>query len=485
VVAVGQVRIGELKREDFKTILGSLSEVFLGNFKRKVLDSVELLKPLQPGDRELLLEILEEVVLDEGATVIEQGTTGTHFYIIKTGSVAVHIDGNEVKQLFRGDHFGERALLTEENTAASIKVRERTELMKLGKAQFEKMLGPLEEILQKERLTRERELERQKVPKMRWEDLKEIATLGEGSFGRVKLMLHKPDKQAYALKCLQKGQLVRYQQVEHVVNEKRVLQQCDHPFILRLVSTFNGRNEIYMMLELALGGELFSHLRLVGKFAEPTGALYGAMVTSAFAYLHARKIAHRDLKPENLLFDKDGFLKLVDFGFAKYIKDRTWTLCGTPEYLAPEIISNKGHNHGADWWTLGVLIYEMLVGQPPFMAESQIDTYHKIMRGKYKVPANFTKASKDIISKLLCHNPAARLGTWRGGSKDVINHEFFSSINWATLEAKKVQVPYVPKISNSLDTSNFDAYPSSNDNNQWDRYNDASFENIWQSEFGA
>jgi len=485
VVAVGPVRVGKLKREDFKQILGSLEEVFKHNFNRKVLEGVELLKPLQINEREALLDILEEVVLEADQTAIKEGETGTHFYIIKTGAVKVSKDGNEVATLKAGDHFGERSLLTAESTNSTVTAVERTEVMKLGKEAFDKTLGPLETILKKEQLQREREIERQKKPKIQWSDLQEISMLGEGSFGRVKLMLHKPDKMTYALKCLHKGQLVRYQQVEHVVNEKRVLQACDHPFILRQVATFNGKNEIYMMLEVAMGGELFTQLRIVGRFPEADACLYGSMVTAAFAYLHARRIAHRDLKPENLLFDKDGYLKLVDFGFAKVIKDRTWTLCGTPEYLAPEIISNKGHNVGADWWTLGILIYEMLVGQPPFVADNQIDTYHKIMRGKYKIPQNFPKDGKDMISKLLCHNPAARLGTWKGGAKDVINHPFFESINWAKLEAREIKVPFVPSIKDPLDVSNFDQVPPSNDAAQWERYNDPSYEHIWQSEFGG
>ena len=144
------------------------------------------------------------------------------------------------------------------------------------------------------------------------------------------------------------------------------------------------------------------------------------MVASAFSYLHARKVVHRDLKPENLLFERDGYLKLVDFGFAKVVRDRTFTLCGTPEYLAPEIISNIGHGLGADWWTLGILLYEMLVGNPPFAADNQMDIYHKIMRGKYKVPSHFPKAAKEIVSRLLSSNPAARLGCLKSGSKEVL-----------------------------------------------------------------
>ena len=191
-------------------------------------------------------------------------------------------------------------------------------------------------------------------------------------------------------------------------------------------------------------------------------------------------------QPENLLFDAEGYLKVVDFGFAKIITDRTWTLCGTPEYLAPEIISNKGHNIGADWWTLGILLYEMLVGHPPFVAENQMETYHKIMRGKYKMPANFPRPAKAILSQFLTHNPAGRLGCWKGGTRDVTTHEFFRAIAWNDLEAKKIKMAYVPKITNPLDTSNFDDYPDADpDAHTWDKYVDASYETIWASEFGS
>ena len=182
-------------------------------------------------------------------------------------------------------------------------------------------------------------------------------------------MLHTPTNTPYALKCMRKGQIVALKQVEHVMNEKTLLDACDHPFLLRLAATFQDSEEIYMLLELALGGELFTVLRNANKFEEPQGRFYAACVCSAFSYMHDLSIVYRDLKPENLLFDAEGYMKVVDFGFTKKITDRTWTLCGTPEYLAPEIITNKGHNLAVDWWAFGILIFEMLVGQPPFCAD--------------------------------------------------------------------------------------------------------------------
>jgi len=294
-------------------------------------------------------------------------------------------------------------------------------------------------------------------------------------------------KVPFALKTLQKGQLVYYKQVDHVINEKRNLGACFHPFILKLEGTYASKHQIYMLLEVALGGELFTYLRSENKFPLEQATLYGAMVSSAFAYLHARKIAHRDLKPENLLFDNEGYLKLVDFGFAKVITDRTWTLCGTPEYLAPEIISNRGHNCGVDWWTLGILIYEMLVGQPPFVGQTQLDTYQKITRGKYKMPTNFGRPTKDLISRLLMHNPAARLGCTWGGSAEVLGHEFYkqSSFTFVDLEKRSLPMPYVPVVKDPFDTSNFDKYDEDDQAGQWTKYNISKYDSIWKNEFDA
>jgi len=242
-----------------------------------------------------------------------------------------------------------------------------------------------------------------------------------------------------------------------------------------------------MLLEVAMGGELFSRLRECGKLEEPDARLYSAMVASAFSYLHSRDIAHRDLKPENLLFDGEGYLKLIDFGFAKTITDRTWTLCGTPEYLAPEIISNQGHNVSADWWTLGILLYEMLVGQPPFVGPTPVETYHLTMRGKYRLPLNFPKAAKALISKLLVHHPALRLGCMKDGAKEVCSHPWFQAISWGELERRKLAMPFVPQIQDELDTSYFDDYgdESSEEQSQWAHFVDTSYEATWRDEFGS
>jgi len=366
VVAVGPCRCAQLRAEVFRSLLGTVPELISFNFNMKVLSKCELLSALDSSQLESLIEAMEERTYQPSETIIEQDTIGTTFFIIKSGAVAVVKGGETVRELHKLDYFGERSLLTAEHTAATVRVPEGGEpclVMTLDKAAFESKLGALQVLVDRER--RRGEAKATAASKaIVWSDLQLHAILGEGSFGRVKLVLHRPTKTTYALKCLRKGHVIKFQQTEHVVNEKRVMELCDHPFVLKLKGAYNAKDQIFMLLEVAQGGELFTLLRSHKRFEEPPACLYAAMVASAFSYLHARKVVHRDLKPENLLFDRDGYLKLVDFGFAKVVRDRTFTLCGTPEYLAPEIISNKGHGLGADWWTIGTNPLTLTLTQP-------------------------------------------------------------------------------------------------------------------------
>lgn len=486
VVAVGPVQLARLKAADFASTMGSLQGAMQRNFNKKVLDCVELLSPLEDMQKEELLDAFVEVAVDEGERVVTQGDAGTKFYIIKSGVVDIVNNGKKLAELGPEKFFGERSLLTDEPASATVLAQSKVMLLTLEKEHFEALLGPLQVLLEKEMKRREARVHRKSTVDgklIRWDDLEMLKVLGEGSFGRVYLTNHKPTEKACALKCLRKGQLIRQQQVEHVVSEKRVLDACDHPFILRMNGVFNRGPCIFMLLEFIPGGELFSLLRQEGSFSANQAALYAGMVTLAFGHLHSRKIAHRDLKPENLLFDREGYLKLVDMGFARVIKDRAWTLCGTPEYLSPEIISQKGHDHMVDWWTLGILVYEMLCGDPPFLGASQMDTCSQILAGRFKVPSHVPKSAKEFIVKSLVANPAGRLGS-RRGAKEVAATSFLSEVDLARLEARQIQMPYSPQLGGELDSSMFEEYDD-NDNSAWDRFQDASYEDIWEQEFSS
>jgi len=291
--------------------------------------------------------------------------------------------------------------------------------------------------------------------------LKLLATLGTGSFGRVRLVQVIKDSKYYALKILKKSEVIYLKQVEHVKTEKKILEEIDHPYIVNLTGAFQDDKNLYLLLEYVIGGEFFSHLRKAGRFPNDTSVFYSGQVALVFEHLHGLTILYRDLKPENLLLDKNGHCKVTDFGFAKKVDYRTWTLCGTPEYLAPEIILSKGHGKAGDWWALGILMYEMLAGYPPFYDEDPLGISQKILEGKIKFPWHFDRHSKDLIKKLLTADLTKRLGNLKAGAEDVKKHKWFTSIDWAKLLAVAVTPPITPTVGDESDTSNFEQYPDS------------------------
>jgi len=216
-------------------------------------------------------------------------------------------------------------------------------------------------------------------------------------------------------------------------------------------------------MELVIGGEIFSHLRKSGRFSNETTRTYAAQIVLALQYLHDKDIVYRDLKPENLLLDEKGYIKITDFGFAKEVPDRTWTLCGTPEYLAPECIQSKGHGKAADWWALGILVYEMLAGYPPFHDDYHFGIYQKILLGKVEYPRHFDIQAKDMIRKLLQPDRSKRLGNLKGGAEDVRKHKWFKGLDWDSLIRRQTNPPIMPEVQHPTDIRNYDSYPDSID----------------------
>lgn len=283
-------------------------------------------------------------------------------------------------------------------------------------------------------------------------------TVGTGSFGRVKLIKKKQDGKYYALKILTKADIVKLKQVDHIYSEVVVLNTVDHPFLIKMNGIAQDDKFIYIVMEYVAGGELFTYLRTVQCVSDDDAKFFAAQIVMMFEYLHSMQIVYRDLKPENLLIDNAGYLKLTDFGFAKRLDGRTYTLCGTPEYLAPEVLLQKGHGKAVDWWCLGIIIYEMLVGIDPFSDDEPMAVYQNILRGKIKFPTSFPKDAKSLVRHLLVADLTKRYGNLKGGVADIKEHRWFNGSLWKKLLVKGVDASYVPKIKGDGDTSHFSHY---------------------------
>merc|ERR1711997_477737 len=291
-------------------------------------------------------------------------------------------------------------------------------------------------------------------------DLRIIATLGVGGVGRGELVMIAGDtkQRSYALKQMKKSQIVETRQQQHIMSEKEIMEESDCHFIVKLFKTFKDRKYLYMLMESCLGGELWTILRDRGNFDDSTTRFYTSCVVEAFDYMHSRGIIYRDLKPENLVLDDKGYLKVTDFGFAKEVEDRTFTLCGTPDYLAPEIVTGQGHGKGVDWWTLGILIYEMLASFPPFFDDEPMMTYRKIIQGKFKFPRYLSAQAKDLISKFIKLKSTKRYGVIKGGATLIRQHSWFKGFNWDNLNQQTIKPPIKNKVKSPKDLSNFDHF---------------------------
>eukprot|EP00792_Barthelona_sp_PAP020_P006386 TRINITY_DN2978_c1_g1_i1.p1 TRINITY_DN2978_c1_g1~~TRINITY_DN2978_c1_g1_i1.p1 ORF type:complete len:377 (-),score=95.76 TRINITY_DN2978_c1_g1_i1:94-1224(-) len=310
------------------------------------------------------------------------------------------------------------------------------------------------------------------------DDLVFVRTIGTGTFGRVQLCYHPDTKEYFALKILKKSKIAKLQQIQHVKAEKSILTRVNHPFIVNLVHSYQNEQNLYMLLEFVNGGELFAHLRRAERFPVETAQFYAAEIVLALEYLHSMKIVYRDLKPENLLLDKQGHMKICDFGFAKVVEEHTYTLCGTVEYLAPEIILNKGHNAAVDWWALGILIFEMLAGYPPFYDENPFVVSEKILSGKVYWPRHMDPTSRDLIKRLLTRDRSKRFGNLRGGAEDIKRHRFFRDIDWNALYHRRVDPPIKPNVNADGDDSQYDQYPDSDEEDEFTDYDKAVFDDF-------
>lgn len=490
VRALSNCKLWAIDRQIFQSIMmktGLQKQKDYMNF----LKSISYFKNLPDETLSNIADVLEESYYENGSYIIRQGARGDTFYIIARGKVKVtrkREGANEeefIRHLQRGDFFGEKALQTEDLRSANIVVSDAEGVTCLGldRDAYKQLISNNPEIHKPYEDDNKAIQNAPPLPDglgtVMLRDICIIATLGVGGFGRVELVQVKDDSsKTYALKQLKKHHIVETRQQEHIMNEKRIMTETHSDFIVRLYRTFKDRKYLYMLMEVCLGGELWTRLRDMGSFDDSTTRFYTACVVEAFNFLHTRGIIYRDLKPENLLLDNNGYVKLVDFGFAKKIghSRKTWTFCGTPEYVAPEIILNKGHDLSADLWSLGILMYELLTGSPPFSGSDPMKTYNMILKGIDAVdfPRKITRNAQNLIKKLCRDNPTDRLGYGKSGTTQIQKHRWFDGFNWDGLRKKSLKPPYVPSVRSASDMSNFDFYDEEgeeppDDLTGWDR----------------
>lgn len=496
-----------LRKIDFVELLGGLGQIVHINFIARVLKAVDMFKGLTDAEMLEIANHMEVERFSDGEVIMKQGEQGDKLYILKDGEVAfsrrkeetrasdspenapaphhhtkmtivaLKADASlletgaemEIGRLFTGQVFGEGALLTDAPRRATAKAQGEVTVLSLGRAVFGQVFKQsLQDLLNRDfAMRRDLDDDEHRRELMEFKDLVFIDLLGVGTYGQVMLVSHKVTGQTYALKTMAKQRIKEMDQKEHVENERKILSMVNHPFVVNLVQTFAGPDNVMALMEAVLGGELFAYLRTVGRLKPKDARFYMGQIVLAFEYLHSLNIVYRDLKPENLLVMPSGFIKMADFGLAKIVKpgESTFTLCGTPAYAAPEVYGMKGHGKPVDWWGLGVLCHELISGATPFDgdAASIFDAMQRYSRAypNIKLPRRLDgSVAGDLVLKLLHPNPLKRLGGGAGGAQGAIAikaHPFFDDLNWQDLvKFKGADVPpYKPQIHGGYDTRNF------------------------------
>mmetsp|Transcript_14646 Transcript_14646/g.31383 ORF Transcript_14646/g.31383 Transcript_14646/m.31383 type:complete len:1053 (-) Transcript_14646:420-3578(-) len=465
-----------------------------------LIQSWPLFASLKEPVRAHIVKHMNFVKCQQGEAVVRQGDKGGRFYFIKEGECVVMKTEavappaspagkgspaarglsspasspaprpKVVMRLGVGAFFGEQAVLMGQGQPYSVLTAGPVELLWVSGDIFQQAGAALQILLwqhiawtnSKNRKVCSPIEERIRDANLKLEDLQIGVTLGKGQFGRVRLATSKKTQMQYALKQLKKRDVIQNGQVEHLRTETMVLNEIEHPFCNKLVATFKDSRNLYMLITLCQGGDL---LKLQdrwpkGRIPNQSVKFYMACVVLALEYLHSIDIAYRDLKQENVMLDADGYVKVVDYGLSKRVRgtDQTYTLCGTPQFLAPEIITCLGHDKTVDMWSLGVLTYELLAGDSPFVDESQgddtDDVFAAIVDGQYKLPPPpiIQADAADFIVQLLKRDPTKRLGAGPGGWKAVKDHRWFANINWDALVRKQIEAPFLPDIANVTDT---------------------------------
>jgi protein kinase A len=472
IFAVEPTKTLTIDKKTFVRVLGDYGSLVLRKQDKLKLSGIKIIQDssLESSEMEALAGAVKDQHYTKGEKFIEKGQeTKAALYLVRKGQVQIKDAKGKKRVVDKDGYFGEEMLTIDMDTlhgkgepvlaaTYSAKALEDCTLGVLTIKDARKLVDTTSLGISKEA----------KAPKKKVQvkDLEKHKILGAGTFGQVWLVSEKEkDKskaEVYALKIQSKYDLIQNNQAKGVVNEKNIMAKLDHPFILKLIATDQDPQRVYMVTSLVQGGELYSVLHTPNRdgVSEKEAKFYAAGVIEGLTYMHNKHVIYRDLKPENVLIDADGYPVIIDMGFAKYVTDKTYTLCGTPLYLPPEVILNRGHDKGADHWSFAVMTYEMMVGETPFYEEGmdQMALFKAIVKGVYKIPSNarMSPSAKELLKAMLVTDPSHRLGSLAEGSKGIYCSSWFSDINFVALRHKEIDAPWKPSIKNPMDGSNFE-----------------------------
>eukprot|EP00585_Thalassiosira_rotula_P002035 CAMPEP_0196143800 /NCGR_PEP_ID=MMETSP0910-20130528/13719_1 /TAXON_ID=49265 /ORGANISM="Thalassiosira rotula, Strain GSO102" /LENGTH=763 /DNA_ID=CAMNT_0041405287 /DNA_START=117 /DNA_END=2408 /DNA_ORIENTATION=- len=474
IKATSDCRLWSIERKTYRSVIQQLryeehkeKNAFI---KKCMVNGKKFTEVFDGGQIEDLTIATKVDSYKKGEVILREGQMGDTFYIVKSGKIETYATGRN-KMLGEKEVFGTTSLLKGVVSPLTYKaVSDDVEVYYLTRLDFESIMGPLQDALDGNTVARSvARMESRKTMKtsmstdqkyeLELDDLDFFNVLGKGAFGMVTLVQSKATKKVFALKAQSKHYIEKKGQKEHVLNEYRIMREMEHPNILGMHCAMQDKEHLYFLLDLLPGGELMTYLVKKARngkgFAEDVTRFYAASVVLAYEALHSLMIAYRDLKPENIVLTKKGYGVVVDFGLAKEIDEgQTYTFCGTPDYLAPEIIRASGHDWAVDYWGLGVFLFEMTNGTAPFYATNQARRTRKIMKGFefVRVPAHFSGGLTDLISSLLISDPSKRLGRTLNGVKGIINHRWFAGFDWQGFEEQTIEAPIKVDIPGDIKT---------------------------------
>ena len=446
IIAGGDIKVGEMPKYRFEvSIGGKFEDVVKENAATNILKNVYLFRTLPVTKMKQLFSIIQVQKFTDGEVIIRENTPGEAIFIVKRGSVDICLNGLVIRTVTKYDYFGERSILFDYCTTATCIARGNVTLWLIYKNEFADIADENMRKMLHERMKMQDE-------RAHLDDLVVIKFLGKGMFGKVVLVRTAATSNYYALKAISRRKVEKYAIQEHLLVgskqlEKQIMLHIDHPSVIKLVKTYKDTKRVYFLLEYVHGLELSVILRHVGLLSDTDALFYTASLIYVLQYLHERDIIYRDLKPDNVMVDASGYIKMIDFGTAKMVQGRTYTLVGTPHYMAPEVIIGKGYGKTADLWSLGICLYEFVCGGVPFgeEAEDPYIIYERIleMQLSYKNVdlANFP--AKPLIEQLLAKVPEMRLGSGYEAMKKL---EWFQTFDWDGLISQKLTPPYTPDV---------------------------------------